>query len=82
MEIYDLLDCSFILQEAERKGGGILLSSRLEPIQVAYYSVPCLAAEPQETTRRREGRPITTSSHHLNDDLLNPYPGMTYSTPS
>lgn len=81
MEIYDLFDCSFILHEVERKGDGIFLSSRLESIQVAYYSVTRLAAEPQETTYSLEGQPIITLSHQFNDDLLHPYPRMTHLTP-
>lgn len=50
MEIYDLLGCFFILLEIERKGGGVFLSSTLEPIQVTYCLGTHPAVEPQKTT--------------------------------
>lgn len=78
MKIYDLLGWSFILLGVDRKGGGVLLSSTLKFIQVAYYSVTCLAVEPQKTKYSLERQPIITSNYHQNDNLLYPHPRMIF----
>lgn len=72
MGIYDFLGCSFIMQGVEKKGGGVFLSSKLESIQVAYYSKTCPAVVPQKTKYSHEGQPLERwpSSPAPLDDLI------------
>lgn len=80
MEIYDLFDCSFLLQEVERKGGGIFLSSRLEATRVAYYSVTSLLQSHGKLSPPLQGLPPSLqvavqwwTAPSSQDDLLNSF---------